>query len=116
MDIYTNDKIFTILNKDFKKFKSGLYDDDYELFKDMNEDKLHNLFLYSIVNNSKIMKKVKTKLLKNNILEKDINKLFYTTLKFYYKYDKGLFSWAEIEEWDIELDDIKTTSTKYTLI
>lgn len=116
MDIYTNDKIFTILNKDFRKFKAGLYDDDYELFKDINEEKLNNLFLYSIVNNPKIMKKVKTKLLKNNVLEKDINKLFYTALKFYYKCDKGLFSWVEIEEWNIDLDDIKKTSTKYTLI
>ena len=116
MDIYTNDKIFTILNKDFKKFKSGLYDDNYELFKDLDNDKLHNLFLYSIVNNPKLMKKVKLKLLKNDVLEKDINELFYKTLKFYYKYDKGLFSWAEIEEWNVDLDDIKATSTKYTLI
>jgi len=116
MDIYTHHKIFDILKKDFKKFKSGLYDDDYELFKDLEQDKLHNLFLYSIVKNNKVMKKVKVILLNNNISEKDINELFYTTLKFYYKYDKGIFSWNEIEEWQIDLDDIKSTTTKYTLI
>ncbi len=116
MELYTTNKIFEILDKDFKKFKSGLYDDDYDLFKDLDKEKMHNLFLYSIVQNSKVMKKVKLKLLKNNIPEKDINDLFYKTLKFYYKYEKGLFSWNEIEEWDIDLNDIKDTSTKYTLI
>ena len=116
MDLYINSKIVKILEKDLKKFKSGLYDEDFDLYKKIDKEKMHNLFLYSIVQNSKVMKKVKLKLLKNNIPEKDINDLFYKTLKFYYKYEKGLFSWNEIEEWDIDLNDIKDTSTKYTLI
>ena len=116
MDLYINSKIVKILEKDLKKFKSGLYDEDFDLYNKIDKEKMHNLFLYSIVQNSKVMKKVKLKLLKNNIPEKDINDLFYKTLKFYYKYEKGLFSWNEIEEWDIDLNDIKDTSTKYTLI
>lgn len=116
MDVFVNNKIFNVLKKDIKKFKSGLFDENYEEFSKLDEDRINNLFLYSIVKNNKIMKKVKLKLLKNNIPEKDINDLFYKTLKFYYKYEKGLFSWNEIEEWDIDLNDIKDTSTKYTLI
>ena len=49
-------------------------------------------------------------------LEKYINNLFYTIIKHEYKYDKGLFSWNEIEEWNVDLNHIQKTSTKYTLI
>ena len=48
------------------------------------------------------------------IAKKEINNLFYTILKFKYKQDRGLWSWNEIEEMDIELDAIKETSTKYS--
>ena len=116
MDLYVSNKIFDTLKKDIKKFKSKLLDENYELFKDIEQDKLSNLFLYSIVKNNKIMKKVKSQLLNNNISEKDINDLFYKTLKFYYKQEEGIFSWNEIEEWDLDLEDIKTTTTNYTLI
>ncbi len=116
MDLYVNSKIFDILKKDIRKFKSKLLDENYELFKELEEDKISNLFLYSIINNNKVMKKVKLKLLNNNISEKSINELFYTTLKFYYKQENGLFSWNEIEEWDIDLEDIKNTTCNYTLI
>jgi hypothetical protein len=37
-------------------------------------------------------------------------------MKFKYKNDKGLYSWNEIEEWNIDLDEVKETTTKYTLI
>jgi hypothetical protein len=116
MDLYVNSKIFDILKKDIRKFKSKLLDENYELFKELEEDKISNLFLYSIINNNKVMKKVKLKLLNNNISEKSINELFYTTLKFYYKQENGLFSWNEIEEWNIDLEDIKNTTCNYTLI
>ena len=116
MDLYVNSKIFDFLKKDIRKFKSKLLDENYELFKELEEDKISNLFLYSIINNNKVMKKVKLKLLNNNISEKSINELFYTTLKFYYKQENGLFSWNEIEEWDIDLEDIKNTTCNYTLI
>lgn len=116
MDIYVSTKIFDILKKDIKKFKSKLLDENYDLFKDTEQDKINNLFLYSIVKNNKIMKKVKIELLNNNITEKEINDLFYKTLKFYYKQEEGIFSWNEIEEWAIDLEDIKKTTTNYTLI
>ncbi len=116
MDVFVNNKIFNVLKKDIKKFKSGLFDENYEEFSKLDEDRINNLFLYSIVKNNKIMKKVKLKLLNNDIEEKDINRLFYTVLKFYYKEEEGLYSWNEIEEWDIDFEDIKKTTTNYTLI
>jgi hypothetical protein len=114
MNINLPEKFYNILNKDFKKFKSLLLDENYELFNNYDKTELEVLFLYSIVDNPNGMKSVKKKLLKNNINEKEINNLFYTILKFKYKQDKGLWSWNEIEEMDIELDTIKETTTKYT--
>jgi|TARA_R110000744_G_scaffold200015_1_gene319126 hypothetical protein len=114
MDINLPERFYNILNKDFRKFKSCLLDENYELFNKYDKKELEVLFLYSIVDNPNGMKSVKKKLLKNNINEKEINNLFYTILKFKYKQERGLWSWNEIEEMDIELDSIKETSTKYS--
>ena len=114
MDIKLPERFYNILNKDFRKFKSCLLDENYELFNKYDKKELEVLFLYSIVDNPNGMKSVKKKLLKNNINEKEINNLFYTILKFKYKQERGLWSWNEIEEMDIELDSIKETSTKYS--
>jgi len=116
MDIYINTKIVDVLSKDIKKFKSTLLNINYEEFIKISDERINNLFLYSIVKNNKIMKKVKLKLLNNNVVEKEINELFYKILKFHHKHEEGLFSWNEIIEWDIEMNDIKKTTTKYTLI
>ncbi len=116
MDIYIDTKIVDVLSKDIKKFKSALLNINYEEFIKISDERINNLFLFSIVKNNKIMKKVKVKLLSNNIKEKDINDLFYKILKFHYKHEEGIFSWNEIEEWDIDFEDIKKTTTKYTLI
>jgi len=110
------EEIDNILYKDYKKFKSIMLDFDYEIYGKMDNDKLKNLFLYSIVDEPKIMKKVKKKLMASNINEKKINTLFYTILKFYHKFDTGVFSFNEAFEWNLEHSDIKKTTTKYTLI
>jgi len=62
------------------------------------------------------MKILKNKLLNHNIQEKYINDLFYKIIKLEYKYDKGIFSYYEIQTWDLEPDLVKKTTTKYTLI
>jgi len=116
MDIYIDTKIVDVLSKDIKKFKSALLNINYEEFIKISDERINNLFLFSIVKNNKIMKKVKVKLLSNNIKEKDINDLFYKILKFHHKHEEGIFSWNEIEEWNIDFEDIKKTTTKYTLI
>lgn len=116
MDLYIDTKLVNVLSKDIKKFKSALLNVNYEAFTEIGDERINNLFFYSIVKNNKIMKKVKVKLLTNDIKEKDINDLFYKILKFHYKQEEGLFSWNEIIEWDIDMDDIKKTTTKYTLI
>tara|TARA_Y100000401_G_C8325555_1_gene228004 strand:+ start:73 stop:423 length:351 start_codon:yes stop_codon:yes gene_type:complete len=116
MDIYIDTKLVNVLSNDIKKFKSALLNENYEAFIEISDERINNLFFYSIVKNNKIMKKLKLKLLNHNIEEKDINDLFYKILKFHHKHEEGIFSWNEIEEWDIDFEDIKKTTTKYTLI
>ena len=62
------------------------------------------------------MKKIKNKLMNNGFKEKYINNLFYNIMKYKHKINIGKFSWNEIEEWNIDIDDVKKTTIDYTLI
>ncbi len=115
MDLNLNQNYKKVLDKEFKKFKSFLLDTD-ESFYSYEKKDLECLFLFSIVDNTNAIKNIKKKLLNNNITEKSANRFFYSIMKFKYKNEKGLYSWNEIEEWNIDLDEVKETTTKYTLI
>ena len=110
-------KIWDILKQDFKKFKSKMLDED-ETLVEMFNDKIYayNLFCYSIVDDTKFMKIVKNKLLVEKIPEKHINNFFYTFLKMQHKTDNGLWSFNEMMEMDIDFEDVKKTTTKYTFM
>lgn len=116
MDIEIDQEIFDICKKHIKSFKSECLDADYDYFKNTNQDEFNILYIQSCLLDPKNMKKLKNKLLNSGIKSKYINDLFYTILKFNYKYDVGNFSWFEIDMWNIEPELIKKTSTKYTLI
>tara|TARA_R110000824_G_scaffold15163_3_gene63954 strand:+ start:283 stop:633 length:351 start_codon:yes stop_codon:yes gene_type:complete len=104
------------INKDYRKFKSFCYDEDYNMFSKFNTDKMETLFLFSMTDNNKCMRDIKKKCMDNGITEKYMNNLFYTILKYKYKTDNGIWSWNEIEEYDIPLEMIKKTSTKFKFI
>tara|TARA_R100001440_G_scaffold4551_1_gene10444 strand:- start:831 stop:1196 length:366 start_codon:yes stop_codon:yes gene_type:complete len=108
------DKIWDILKKDFRKFKSRMLDED-ETMMECFEDPIYayNLFCYSIVDDPKYMKIVKNMLLKKGIPEKHINNFFYTFLKMQYKTDEGLWSFNEMMEMNLDFEDVKKTTTKY---
>ena len=116
MEIEIDQKIFDICKKHIKVFKSECLTEDYDYFKNKNQDDWNIMYLQSCLLDPKNMKKLKNKLLNNGIKSKYINDLFYIILKYNYKYDVGNFSWFEIQEWDIEPELVKKTSTKYTLI
>jgi hypothetical protein len=115
MELAIDNQFWEIVNKDFKKFKSYMLDTD-EDFISYNKDQFEALFLYSIVNDGKIMRKLKTKLVNNGMDEKYINELFYNIIKYKHKMTNGIWSWNEIDEYDIPLDDIKKTTTKFCFI
>ena len=117
MEFYTDSKILEILEKDYKKFKRTLldYDDKYlEDFKD--KDKMFNIFIFGIVNDNKALKKVINKMINQGCNKKQVNKFFYKYLKMNYKTITGKWSWNEIEDFNIDFNDIKETTTKYCFI
>lgn len=116
MEIEIDQNIFDICKKHIKLFKSECLDADYDYFKNKNQDEWNVMYLQSCLLDPKNMKKLKNKLLNGGIEDKYINNLFYTILKFNYKYDVGLFSFNECFEWNIDPELVKKTSTKYTLI
>lgn len=116
MDIAIDIDFWIILKKEFKKFKSYLKDYDEEQFLNYNEGQFECLFLYSIVNDTPTMKKVKKKLMNNGLEEKYINDLFYTIMKYKHKIETKCWSWNECIEYDIPLDMIEKTTTKFCFI
>ena len=48
------------------------------------------------------------------LIKKKINKFIYSFLKINHKSEKGIWSWNEIEEWDIPFDKVKKSTTKYS--
>ncbi len=116
MDIEIDDKIFDICKSHIKYFKSECLNADYEYFKNKTQGEWNSTFLQGCLIDPKNMKKLKNKLLSGGIESKYINELFYTILKYNYKYEEGLFSFNEAFEWDVPSEMVKKTTTKYTLI
>ena len=116
MQIEIDDKIFEICKSNIKYFKNECLNADYNYFKNKNQDEWNTLYLQGVLLEPKNMKKLKNKLLNGGIKSSYINDLFYSILKFNYKYEVGLFSWYEIQTFDIEPELVKKTTTKYTLI
>ena len=111
-----NFNIINDLKKYIKKFKSKIYDLDYEKYNDLDNIEITNLFMIYIVEDAKLMKKYKTILLDLNHNEKEINHLFYFYLKSNYKHENGIFSFYESFELDLDVDKIKKTTTTYTIL
>ena len=118
MEFETQPKILELLNKDFRKYKSTLIDlDESFIVKfENNHDNMWNMFMFGICGDKDILVKCIKNLIEKDCNKKEVNKYFYRYLKMKYKMDNGLWSWNEIEEFDIPLEEIKKTSTKYSFI
>ena len=53
------------------------------------------------------------KLIDGGIDKKIVNKFLYSLLKLDYKTEKGMFSWNEQIEWDLPMEVVKKSTTKY---
>jgi len=112
MEIILNCDLEYELKKKFKKFKSMMLDLDeknIDIFED--EDKAWNLYMLSIVWNNDTMVKCIKKLIKNGISKKLINDYFKNFIKMKYKMQNKIWSFNEIQEYNIDFDDVKKTST-----
>ena len=116
MEILIKSDIFKILKKEITTLKKLVLETEYDNFKDFTKNNWNMFYLQAMCFKPKNMKILKDKLLDNGIDEKYINNLLYKILKHDYKYENGIFSWNEIEEWNIDIDDVKKTTIDYTLI
>jgi len=106
----------TILKKDLKKFKSYILDEDYEQFKDYEDEAFFSLYIVSILDNPKVLKKVKKICTDSGIDPKQFNKFIYASMKYIDKLNKGLWSFHECTEFNIPFEDIKQLTLTYTII
>ena len=116
MDLLIVNELNTLLKKQIRNFKNFMLDEDYEEFKDYNEEKFFSLFIYSIINDCNALKQIKMKSIKAGINQKDFNEFFYTSMKWLDKQERGCWSWYEAEIFNIDIDDWKETTLTYTLI
>jgi hypothetical protein len=121
MNIEIDATIANVLDKDFKKFKSRLFDMEdsfYQEYKNNNnaDETFYNYFVYAILNEPFTLQKVYKKLVNAGCDKKKINDLFYKHLKFQHKADTNQWSFNEINELqlDIPLDvDINFSNYKF---
>ena len=120
MDILIDNKIVETLEQDFKKFKSNLFDLEEEFYEEYKRDKdesiFYNYFIYAIINEKSVFKKVYKKLLDNGCDKKKVNLMFYNHLKFQHKCNTMQWSFNEVEELDLNIPietDIKFSNYKF---
>lgn len=110
-----NQSIIKSLHPFIKKTKNHLFDEDYDFWKDKDISDFTAIFMAGIIQNNKLIKKIKNHLYLHHHSEKEINEFIYFFLKLDYKIENGVWSWNEADEYDIDFDKIKKTTTKYDL-
>lgn len=116
METYIPNNMEFILKKDIKRFKNYLLEESYEEFNDYDNEKIFNFYILSIMDNPEVMKAVRDKCVRGGVDLKEFNKFMYIMMKYNYKLKNGIFSWYEIDSWDVPFEDIKQTTLSYTLI
>ncbi len=81
-------------------------EDDYEYF-------IMLYLIQALTKEEKGVSLIYNKLINAGIEKKKVNKFIYDFLKMNYKCDTGLWSWCEIDEYNIDPDKVKKTTTKY---
>jgi len=113
MDIFVNEEITDILEKAMKKFYSCCLDEDdnyYDYYKTLDNNQKFNNFIWIILEDKSCFKNYYNILIKSGICKKEINEFFYKYLKMKQKSLKKIWSWNEVEEFNIDDVDIKTTN------
>ena len=116
MDILVSEQITDLLEPRCKMFHKLMLDSDdtyYDYYKTLNQDQRFQTFIFSILDQNKPFKKYYDFLIYNGCNKKDVNNFFYYYLKMKHKSENGIWSWSEIEELEIELEDIKKTTNTF---
>ena len=117
MDIFVDTQITDILEPFCKKFYSACLDEDddyYNHYITMDQNEKFNNFICTIIGDKICFKKYYDILLINGCDKNEVNKFFYNYLKMKHKSEKKIWSWAEMEQFNIDPDnedwEIETTS------
>jgi len=94
------------LSEYIKNDKECKGDDDYEYF-------IMLYLLQALTKEDKGVTLIHNKLVNAGIEKKKVNKFIYDFLKMNYKCDAGLWSWCEIDEYNLDPDKVKKTTTTY---
>jgi hypothetical protein len=117
MDIFVDTQITDILEPFCKKFYSACLDEDedyYNHYITMDQNEKFNNFICTIIGDKVCFKKYYDILLINGCDKKEVNSFFYNYLKMKQKSEKKIWSWSEMEHFNIDPDmkdwEIETTS------
>lgn len=116
MDQIFPNKMRKVLKKDLIKFKSYMLDEDYDQFKTYDQEAFFSLYIISILDNPKVLKKVKNICIAGGIDGKEFNAFIYTSMKYCDKLDRGIWSFHEATEFNIPFEDIKILTLTYVMI
>jgi len=113
MEILLEENLEKELMPYFKKYKSFLLDYDDSLYEYLSDhNNAWNLFIMSVVSDNDNLKACINNLKSKGVNAKVINKYFYYFIKLKYKMDHKQYSWCEQIDWDLDLEDVKISTTK----
>ena len=117
MDVIAPEILQDILVEDLDLFKKYVMEANSEEFSEYSEEKLFSLYIFSLLENMSALKQVKDKCIKSKkISEKEFNKFIYLSMKYIDKINIKKWSWFEINELNIPIEDIESTTLTYTIL
>ena len=106
-----------VLSQDIAKFKRYVMEINPIEFSEYSEEKLFSLYIFSVLDNMRALKIVKNKCISSKkISEKKFNEFIYLSMKYVDKINLGKWSWFEINELNIPVEEIKSTTLTYTIL
>ena len=117
MDVIAPEIMKNILEEDLDKFRKYVMEANSEEFSEYSEEKLFSLYIFSLLENMSALKIVRNKCINSGrITGKKFNEFIYLSMKYIHKINIKKWSWFEINELNIDVDDIQSTTLTYTIL
>ena len=117
MDLLAPEILQDILAEDLNKFRKYVMEINSKEFSEYSEEKLFSLYIFSVLDNMRALKQVKDKCIKSKkISENEFNKFIYLSMKYIDKINIKKWSWFEIDQLNIDVEDIESTTLTYTIL
>tara|TARA_R100000951_G_scaffold37913_1_gene32261 strand:- start:63 stop:416 length:354 start_codon:yes stop_codon:yes gene_type:complete len=117
MDVIAPEILQDILVEDLDLFRKYIMEANPIEFSEYSSEKIFSLYIFSVLDNMSALKQVKDKCIKSKkISEKEFNKFIYLSMKYIDKLNIKKWSWFEIDQLNIDVDDIQSTTLTYTIL